>query len=209
MEHALFGDLCTKMSPMEHRRSGWPVASMVDFATDSEGTPIFSLSPMAMHTRNVNADPRCSLVVEMPGWRDLSSARVTLYGTVKRVPEGELQDMARAIFKKKHMEANSSYGTSEFPMYYFGDIRDVYFVGGYGCVEWVNVQSYMKSSPSKICDRRYCDPLAQINEANIFFRDKIPKLFEGCTKGKVRHYKFINFPPCFFAFFAFLFFSSL
>ena len=47
MEQALFGDLCTKMSPMDHRRAGWPVASLVDFATDAEGTPIFSLSPMA------------------------------------------------------------------------------------------------------------------------------------------------------------------
>jgi|AntAceMinimDraft_1070359.scaffolds.fasta_scaffold17516_2 hypothetical protein len=72
LEQALFGDLCTKMSPMDHRRAGWPVASLVDFATDTEGTPIFSLSPMAMHTRNMKYDPRCSLVVEMPGWRGLA-----------------------------------------------------------------------------------------------------------------------------------------
>jgi putative heme iron utilization protein len=116
MEHALYGDLVTKMSPMEHRRAGWPVASLVDFATDSEGTPIFSLSPMAMHTRNAKADPRSSLVVEMPGWRGLASARVTLFGTVKQVP-AEMQDMARGLFKKKHKEENASYGTSEFPMY--------------------------------------------------------------------------------------------
>jgi hypothetical protein len=37
---------------------------------------------MAMHTRNVQHDPRCSLVVEMSGWRGLTSARVTIFGTV-------------------------------------------------------------------------------------------------------------------------------
>jgi len=53
---------------------------------------------MAMHTRNMNYDPRCSLVVEMPGWRGLASERVTLFGTVRRVPD-EMLDMARALFK--------------------------------------------------------------------------------------------------------------
>ena len=121
MEQALFGDLCTTMAPMDHRRAGWPVASLVDFATDSEGTPIFSLSPMAMHTRNIKVDPRCSLVVELPGWRGLASARLTLFGTVRQVPE-EKQDLARRLFKSKHSEENSGYGTSEFPLYALTDI---------------------------------------------------------------------------------------
>jgi len=148
MEQALFGDLCTTMSPMDHRRAGWPVASLVDYATDTEGTPIFSLSPMAMHTRNMKYDPRCSLVVEMPGWRGLASARVTLFGTVRRVPDAQ-QDMARELFKTKHCEANSSYGTSEFPLYMLTDIRDVYFVGGYGTVKWVSAQDYLTCSADR------------------------------------------------------------
>ena len=177
MEQALFGDLCTTMSPMDHRRAGWPVASLVDFATDSEGTPIFSLSPMAMHTRNMKYDPRCSLVVEMPGWRGLASARVTLFGTVKKVPD-ELQDMTRALFQKKHPAEVGSYGTSQFTMFALADIVDVYFVGGYGTVMWVNVKDYLSCSPNRICDRRFADPLAQINEANEFFREAIPKIFK-------------------------------
>ena len=173
----MYGDLVTKMSPMEHRRAGWPVASIVDFATNAEGTPIFSLSPMAMHTRNVNADPRCSLVVEMPGWRGLSSARVTLFGTVKKVPD-EMQDMARALFQSKHPAEVGSYGTSQFTMFALADIVDVYFVGGYGTVEWVNVKDYLSCTPNRICDRRFADPLAQINKANDFFREAIPKIFK-------------------------------
>jgi hypothetical protein len=127
---------------------------------------------------------------------------------VKQVP-AEMQDMARGLFKKKHKEENASYGTSEFPMYILAVIQDVYFVGGYGTVKWVNAKDYAACSPDKLCDRRYADPLQQINLLNNVFREAIPKMFEvlerattahiqkcypsspnefllqGCTKGKI------------------------
>jgi len=184
MEQALFGDLCTTMSPMDHRRAGWPVASLVDYATDSEGTPIFSLSPMAMHTRNMKYDPRCSLVVEMPGWRGLASARVTLFGTVRRVPDAK-QDMARELFKAKHCEGTSSYGTSEFPLYMLTDIQDCYFVGGYGTVKWVSSIDYLTCNADRVCDRRFGDPLDTLNKLNELYRHKVPLLFSDCTRGKI------------------------
>ena len=184
MEQALFGDLCTKMSPMDHRRAGWPVASLVDFATDAEGTPIFSLSPMAMHTRNMNYDPRCSLVVEMPGWRGLASARATLFGTVKRVPE-EQQDLARALFKTKHDEEHMSYGTSEFPLFMLTDIQDVYFVGGYGSINWLSAKEYLSARADPICDRALGDPLDTLNRLNEIYRSKVTSLFSDCVRGKI------------------------
>ena len=56
------------MSNMHHRRAGYPFGTLVDFAADEAGYPIFCLSPLAIHTRNIMEDPRCSLVVQMPGW---------------------------------------------------------------------------------------------------------------------------------------------
>ncbi|KAG0447960.1 hypothetical protein HPP92_028073, partial [Vanilla planifolia] len=82
MEQARFAQLCTVMSRMHHRRAGYPFGSLVDFATDSIGHPIFSLSPLAIHTRNLLADSRCTLVVQIPGWSGLSNARVTIFGDV-------------------------------------------------------------------------------------------------------------------------------
>jgi len=184
MEQALFGDMCTTMAPMDHRRAGWPVASLVDFATDSEGTPIFSLSPMAMHTRNIKVDPRCSLVVEMPGWRGLASARLTLFGTVRKVPDDK-QDLARRLFKSKHSEENMSYGTSEFPLYALTDIKDVYYVGGYGQVKWVDPIDYLSSAPDKVCDRAVQDPLELLNNVNAEYRLRIPSLYPDCSRAKI------------------------
>lgn len=68
----------------------------VDFACDGAGYPIFSLSPLAMHTRNLLADPRCTLVVQMPGWQGLSNARATIFGEVYRLPS-HMQDDAREV----------------------------------------------------------------------------------------------------------------
>ena len=49
MELADYADLSTIMSNMNHRRTGYPFASTVDFATDADGYPIFCLTPLAMH----------------------------------------------------------------------------------------------------------------------------------------------------------------
>ena len=87
IEGAQYAHLCTNMSNMHHRRSGYPFGMLVDFAADGAGFPIFCLSPLSIHSHNVRDDPRCSLVVQMPGWLGLSNARVTMFGDVFELPE--------------------------------------------------------------------------------------------------------------------------
>ncbi len=65
MEQAQFAYLCTVMSRMHHRRAGYPFGTVVDFACDGAGYPIFCLSPLAVHARNIAEDARCSLVVQV------------------------------------------------------------------------------------------------------------------------------------------------
>jgi hypothetical protein len=90
IEGAQYAHLCTNMSQMHHRRAGYPFGMLVDFAADGAGYPIFCLSPLSIHTHNIHEDPRCSLVVQMPGWLGLSNARVTIFGDVYELPD-ELQ----------------------------------------------------------------------------------------------------------------------
>jgi len=68
------------------RRAGYPFGTLVDFASDGGGLPIFCLSPLAIHARNLIEDPRCSLVVQMPGWTGLANARVTIFGDTYQLP---------------------------------------------------------------------------------------------------------------------------
>ena len=96
VELAQYAHLCTIMSNMHHRRSGYPFGTIVDFASDGAGCPLFCLSPLAIHTRNIMEDPRCSLVVQMPGWTGMANARVTIFGDVYQLPP-DMHEAAREV----------------------------------------------------------------------------------------------------------------
>ncbi|KAG2306435.1 hypothetical protein Bca4012_084548 [Brassica carinata] len=148
LEQARFAHLCTVMSKMHHRREGYPFGSLVDFAPDRMGHPIFLFSPLAIHTRNLLAEPRCSLVVQIPGWSGLSNARVTLFGDVYPLSEDE-QEWAHKQYIAKH-----PHGLSEqwgnFHYFRMQNISDIYFIGGFGTVAWVDVKEYEALQPDKI-----------------------------------------------------------
>ena len=73
------------------------------YGLDNQGGPIFLISTMAMHTQNLQADPRASLFVTEPdaSGDPLGSSRVTLIGSALRIPETELAD-ARAVYLTGH-----------------------------------------------------------------------------------------------------------
>ncbi|CAL5443618.1 unnamed protein product [Camellia sinensis] len=115
---------------------------------DSMGHPIFSFSPLAIHTRNLLADPRCTLVVQIPGWSGLSNARVTIFGDVFPLPEHQ-QEWAHKQYIAKHQQGPSQQWGN---FYYFRmqNISDIYFIGGFGTVAWVDVKEYEALQPDKI-----------------------------------------------------------
>ncbi|XP_010322798.1 uncharacterized protein [Solanum lycopersicum] len=148
MEQARFAHLCTVMSRMHHRREGYPFGTLVDFAPDSMGHPIFSFSPLAIHTRNLLADPRCTLVVQIPGWSGLSNARVTIFGDVYPLPEDQ-QEWAHKQYIAKHQQGPSQQWGNFF-YFRMQNISDIYFIGGFGTVAWVDVKEYESLHPDKI-----------------------------------------------------------
>src|ERR1700758_1928709 len=51
------------LSTLSRKRPGFPFGSVMPYALDQTGRPIFLISTMAMHTQNLLADPRASLLV--------------------------------------------------------------------------------------------------------------------------------------------------
>ncbi|XP_052182492.1 uncharacterized protein LOC127795081 isoform X2 [Diospyros lotus] len=178
MEQARFAHLCTVMSQMHHRREGYPFGSLVDFAPDSMGHPIFSFSPLAIHTRNLLADPRCTLVVQIPGWSGLSNARVTIFGDVFPLPEHQQEWVHKQYIAKHQQGPSQQWGN----FYYFRmqNISDIYFIGGFGTVAWVDVKEYEALQPDKIA----VDGGEQnLKELNAIFSKPLKELL--CTKMEV------------------------
>jgi len=56
------------LSTLSRKQPGFPFGSVMPYGLDDHGRPIFLISTMAMHTQNLQADPRASLLVN-PGGR--------------------------------------------------------------------------------------------------------------------------------------------
>jgi heme iron utilization protein len=146
------------LSTCSRKHIGFPFGSLMPYALDTEGRPIFLISNMAMHTQNLKADPRASLfVAQTAGDSDaLGAARATLIGQVKPVLENEVAS-ARELYVAKH--ENSRYWVDFADFNFFRlELVDVYYVGGFGVMGWVEAQDYSEASP---------DPLAPAASAII------------------------------------------
>lgn len=94
----IFSGRIGTLSTLSRKQSGFPFGSLMPYALDSHGRPIFLISSMAMHTQNLHADPRASLfVAESDIDQPLGAARVTLIGNVSRLPDSELAE-TRAVY---------------------------------------------------------------------------------------------------------------
>lgn len=79
------------LSTISRKRSGYPFGSLMPYAIDPIGQPILLISNMAMHTQNLQNDPRSSLFVGQAGDGDpLGTAGATLVGDVLPVPQEKL-----------------------------------------------------------------------------------------------------------------------
>jgi putative heme iron utilization protein len=107
---------------------------------------------MAMHTQNLQADPRASLFVTEPGASGdpLGSSRVTLIGSVSRIPEPDLA-AARTVYLTRYPDSKYWVDFDDF-FFYRMDVLDVYYVGGFGVMGWVPASDYSAAQS---------DPLAE------------------------------------------------
>ena len=140
------------LSTMSRKQPGFPFGSVMPYGLDAHGRPVFLISTMAMHTQNLQADVRASLLVtqEDSDGDPLGTARVTLVGNVHRVPKTDLAEV-RSLYLERH--ANSKYWVDfEDFAFYRMYVVDVYYVGGFGVMGWVLASEYDRSQPDPLAD---------------------------------------------------------
>jgi heme iron utilization protein len=94
------------LSTLSRKHPGFPFGSVMPYGLDDHGRPIFLVSTMAMHTQNLQADPRASLLVtqEDTNGEPLGAPRITLVGNVLPLADAEVAE-ARKGYLARH--ANS------------------------------------------------------------------------------------------------------
>src|SRR5579872_1570301 len=82
------------LSTLSRKQPGFPFGSVMPYGLDALGRPIFLISTMAMHTQNLQANPRASLLVTQPGASGdpLGASRVTLIGNVLTIADSEVPE---------------------------------------------------------------------------------------------------------------------
>jgi putative heme iron utilization protein len=140
------------LSTLSRKHPGFPFGSLMPFALDSSGRPIFLISNMAMHTQNLKTDSRCSLFVGQAGADGdaLGAARATLIGTAEPVPENDVTGV-REKYLARHKDSHYWVDFSDFSFFRLQPIN-LYYVGGFGVMGWVEARDYEQAAP---------DPLAE------------------------------------------------
>ncbi len=140
------------LSTHSRKHPGFPFGSLMPFALDPVGRPIFLISNMAIHTQNLKTDPRCSLFVVQAGadGDPLGAARATLIGNAQPVPERD-RAAVRETYLARHENSRYWVDFADFSFFRLQPI-DLYYVGGFGVMGWVEARDYEQAAP---------DPLAE------------------------------------------------
>jgi heme iron utilization protein len=108
--------------------SGDPYCSLVNVATAADGAPLLLISRLAVHTKNILADPRVSLMLDERKTGDpLEGARVMLMGTVAATDDPQ----ARRRYLERQPEAEMFAGFADFAFYRMA-LKGAHLVAGFG-----------------------------------------------------------------------------
>ncbi|KAI3924354.1 hypothetical protein MKW98_032555 [Papaver atlanticum] len=91
------------LSTFSLKYEGYPSGSMVDFACDHDGSPILAVSSLAVHTKDLLANAKCSLLVSKDP-EDRTDLVITVHGDATLVSENE-RDAIRTTYLKRHPKA--------------------------------------------------------------------------------------------------------
>jgi hypothetical protein len=140
------------LSTVSRKQPGYPFGSVMPYSVDEQGRPIFLISTMAMHTQNLKAEPRASLLVTQFNAEGdpLGASRVTLLGNVVTITEAELAQ-ARALYLGRYENSKYWVDYEDFSFYRM-EIVDVYYVGGFGVMGWVAASEYSVAQPDPLAD---------------------------------------------------------
>jgi hypothetical protein len=139
------GTLCT----IAIEPAGFPYGSFVTYAA-TDGNPLFFVSALAEHTRNLKGDSRASLLVAEGGGDDpLARARVTLVGHCRMVPGDDGSDTVKSAYLSVHPNAGYYIDFKDFAFWRL-EVESVRYIGGYGRMSWVDIDEWRGAEPDPI-----------------------------------------------------------
>ncbi len=133
------------LSTISVQLPGFPFGSLVPYSTDEHQFPVVLISGIAQHTRNVLADPKCSLtIVEAQQGHVQAKGRLTIIGSMEMLGAGD--DEVKEKYYRYYSEARTYHKTHDFEFYRLRPVRYRY-IGGFGKIFWIDPAQMAKANP--------------------------------------------------------------
>ncbi|WP_420473266.1 HugZ family protein [Noviherbaspirillum sp. ST9] len=133
-----FGALATQAS----RMPGYPFATALPFVLDERHCPVFLLSGLAEHTKNLLENPKASLLVTDPDQpKVLESPRMTIVGDVQRF---DATLMLQARYVRYQPDAAQYLELGDFAFFRLVPKR-VRYIGGFAQMGWLEEEEWGKA----------------------------------------------------------------
>jgi len=134
------------LSTLSVKFEGYPFGSIAPFVLDDDGNPLILISTIAEHTKNIQHDPRVSLIAFDPAAPDMQAgARLTLLGEARVADkqEGILRDHYLARFP----QAAQYFDMHDF-LFYSIEAHQARFIGGFGKIHWISGDALREAMPA-------------------------------------------------------------
>jgi len=130
------------------RQSGHPYGSLSDVLPLDNGDVVLLISNLAGHTKNIDADPKVSLLFNDGAGHDdgLARQRVCLLG---RAEDVEPRDMYREKYLEAHPHAATYVGFKDF-RFMRVHVERVRYIAGFGRMSWMDNEDYHMALPDPL-----------------------------------------------------------
>ncbi len=117
---------------------GYPFGSVVPYCLDGEGLPLILISRIAQHTRNLQVDSRCCLLIGERDAVDVQAAgRLSLVGDARQLQDQAAITEAAEVYYRCFPAARDYHRTHDFDFWRLEPAR-WRFIGGFGAIHWLN-----------------------------------------------------------------------
>jgi putative heme iron utilization protein len=149
------------LSTQSKEMPGYPFGSVAPYCLDAAGRPVFLISELAQHTKNLRADSRCSFIVVAPGEDIQANARLTLVGECTPLLEADDIEAAALRYYRYFPDSLDFHRIHDFRFFRLEPVRCRY-IGGFGRIHWVEPETVLLANP--FAGEREADIVAHMNE---------------------------------------------
>ena len=138
------------LSTLSKKFDGHPFGSITPYLVDHDGSLLILISALAEHTKNIQHDPRVSLITHNQEDAHIQTqGRITLVGSAALEPKREL---AGKRYLRYFPEAQTYYDMPDFQFYRIAP-QALRYIGGFGDIHWVKADRYQVPANSLAAEK--------------------------------------------------------